>query len=192
MDMTININIVTENAYFYLGIKEHLQDDDWMVSRINPDELKKLRGNRFKEEDIFIFYTSNYLDKLSFLISRDSFPGRLIFIPTNNKVKFNSAFERHIFLDAYAGIEIIRNKIAEIQIDETSALDLIRDKLTEREKVILLHTINGMNAYSIGQFLRISIKTVYGHRRNAFLKLGGRNMFEIWPMRKEILRTAIF
>ncbi|WP_157968070.1 helix-turn-helix domain-containing protein [Edaphovirga cremea] len=190
--MTININIVTENAYFYIGIKEHLQDDDWMVSRINPDELKNLPGSRFKEEDIFIFYTSNYLDELSFLISRDSFAGRLIFIPTNSKVKFNSAFRRHTFLDAYAGIEIIRDKITKSQVDEVSALDFMRDKLTEREKVILLHTINGMNAYSIGQFLRISIKTVYAHRRNAFLKLGGRNMFEVWPVRKEILRTAIF
>ncbi|WP_114195751.1 helix-turn-helix domain-containing protein [Edaphovirga cremea] len=190
--MTININIVTENIYFFNGIKEHLQDDEHVVNRINPDELKNLPGSRFKEEDIFIFYTSNYLDELSFLISRASFAGRLIFIPTNSEVKFNSAFRRHTFLDAYAGIEIIRDKIAKNPVDEEFAMDLMRDKLTEREKIILLHTINGMNAYSIGQFLRISIKTVYAHRRNAFLKLGGRNMFEICPVRTETLRTAIF
>lgn len=190
--MPVNINVITENHYFFVGIKEHLQDEERVVSKINLYELKNIPKKRFSVDEIFIFYTSNYMDELSFLISTNSFPGRLIVIPINSKVKFNAAFNKHIFLDSHAGIDVVVDKITDSLQDVEYPMDLMKDKLTEREKTILLHTMNGMNAYSIGQFLRISIKTVYAHRRNAFLKLGGRNMFEIWPVRKETLSAAIF
>lgn len=70
--------------------------------------------------------------------------------------------------------------------------NLMRDRLTKREKTILLHTISGMDAQSIGHSLSISKKTVYAHRRNALHKLGGRNFFEVSQVRDKSFRTGIF
>lgn len=190
--MSMNIKVITENHYFFIGLKEYLQNDEREVSNIDFHELNSTPRNNLKSDDVYIFYTTNYINEILLLISSNPLPGRLIVIPVNNRSNFNIAFEKNILLDPYANIENILDKITEDFEHEKPSIDLQKGKLTKREKTILTHTINGMNATSISQFLCISIKTVYTHRRNAFIKLGGRNMFEIWPVRKEVLRMAIY
>ncbi|WP_260512661.1 helix-turn-helix transcriptional regulator [Serratia fonticola] len=190
--MSINIKVITENSYFFIGIKEYLQTDEREVSHIDFYELNSTPRNNLKNDDVYIFYTLNYINEILLLISNNPLPGRLIVIPVNNRSNFNIAFEKSILLDPHTSIENILDKITEDVELVKPSVDLQKGKLTKREKAILTHTINGMNATSISQFLCISIKTVYTHRRNAFIKLGGRNMFEIWPVRKEVLRMAIF
>lgn len=190
--MSINIKVITENHYFFIGIKEYLQNDEREVSHIDFHELNSTPRNNLKSDDVYIFYTLNYINEILLLISTNPLPGRLIVIPVNNRSNFNIAFEKNILLDPHASVKNILDKITEDFEHEKPPIDLQKGKLTKREKTILTHTINGMNATSISQFLCISIKTVYTHRRNAFIKLGGRNMFEVWPVRKEVLRMAIY
>lgn len=189
--MKLSVNIITENYYFFLGIKEHLRSEERSVSKISTAELKSISFNKFNKNDVIIFHTSSSIDELSFLISTASFPGKIIFIPTGKKVRLSLAFRNHISLDARADIDCILNEIAKVQEDAKPSLNLMKDKLTRREKAILLHTIEGMDVQSISDFLRISIKTVYAHRRNALNKLGGRNLFEVWPVRGMILKSAL-
>lgn len=190
--MSVNIKVITENYYFFIGIKEYLQNDERKVSHIDFPELNGTPRSNLKNGDVYIFYTLNYINEILLLISNNPLPGRLIVIPVNNRSNFNIAFEKSILLDPHARIDNILNKLTEDVEHERSLIDLQKGKLTKREKTILTHTINGMNANSISQSLCISKKTVYAHRRNAFLKLGGRNMFEIWPVRKEVLKMAIY
>ncbi len=190
--MRLNIKIITENYYFFLGIKEHLGDENRTVSKINFCELKNIPVSKFQENDVLIFYTSNYIDEFLFLISMVSFPGKMIFIPADNKMRLNLAFKKHVSLDSRANIDAILSEITKKPEDDPPSLMRLKDKLTRREKAILLHTINGMDVQSIGEALSISIKTVYAHRRNALHKLGGRNLFEIWPVRERVLKSAIF
>ncbi|PAA94961.1 helix-turn-helix domain-containing protein [Serratia fonticola] len=185
----MNIYIITENNYFFIGLKHTLKNDKNSVEKLSPYELEISPENKFKQGDIFIFHTSNYSLKLSFLISTGHFPGKLFFIPTNGKVRFKEAFSRYSFLDAKSDLMTVFSKVFDTQQKSIEQTKIFRDELTEREKNILHKTINGMNAQTISRLLCISVKTVYTHRRNALHKLGGRNLFEIWPFKEKILQT---
>lgn len=190
--MSVNIKVITENYFFFFGIKTHLQNDERNVTSVSFHELKDPVMNDLKSDDIYIFHTLNYINEILFFISSGFLAGRLVVIPVNSKSNFNVAFEKDVLLASHASIENIIDKITEDFEQEKASSDLLSRKLTKREKTILNYTITGMNANSISQSLCISKKTVYAHRRNAFLKLGGRNMFEIWPVRKEVLKMAIY
>ncbi len=187
----MNIYIVTENNFFFIGVKEKMPFDKAAIKKLRPEALERNSMNGFGKEDVFIFHTSNFGVELSFRISTGNFPGKLIFIPTTSKERFKLAVNRYVFLDTYASAEEIAAKIIDNDESGNTSCHVIKDPLTEREKVILRHTINGMNAQKISQCLSISAKTVYAHRRNAFHKLGGRNLFEIWPFRGKFLRIAV-
>ncbi|WMT16060.1 response regulator transcription factor [Serratia fonticola] len=151
--------------------------------KIPPCELKTRSVYEFKESDVFIFHSLSHVDELSFLIAMTNFAGKLIFVQKRNLGELDFSLQEHVYLDANASIEAILKLINQ---NDGRAINFIRKhKLTQREKSILLHTIDGMNTQSIGQRLKISTKTVYAHRRNALHKLGGRNFFEIWPVKKE-------
>lgn len=185
--MEINIYIITDNNYFSLGIREKLKLKYKSIYNLSIKELEGSPKKIFKRNDVFIFYISDYSLQLSFLISTGHLPEKLIFISKNKNLKLNSTFKNHIFLDAHASPELISKKI-----DEECKFGVKKnhkEQLTEREGTILYHTINGMSAQKIGKFLSISSKTVYTHRRNAFHKLGGRNLFEIWPIKEHIIMS---
>lgn len=185
----MNIYIITENNYFFAGLKHTLKNGKTSVEKLSPQKLETSPDNKFKQSDIFIFYTSNYSLKLSFLLSTGHFPGKLFFIPANGKITFKEAFDRYSFLDAKSDLITVASKVLDTQQKSTEPMKIFKDELTEREKTILYQTINGMNVQSISRLLCISVKTVYSHRRNAFHKLGGRNLFEIWPFKEKILQT---
>lgn len=188
--MQLNIKIITENYYFYHGVKESLCNEERLVERLSFSELKEMPTNNFQKNDVLIFNTSNYIDEFLFLISMVSFPGTLVFIPADDKRRVNIAFKKHVSLSARVGIDALLCEIDKIHEIKTSAVKTIKDKLTRREKIILLHTINGLDAQSIGEALSISAKTVYTHRRNALQKLGGRNLFEIWPVKERAVTST--
>ncbi|MBC3253038.1 hypothetical protein BFS14_17770 [Serratia fonticola] len=183
----MKINIITDNNYFFLGLQEKIKNDKNEIRKVEPKTLFEETKDEIRKADVFIFYISYYSVELSYLISTEQLTGQLIFIPTNNKVRFNFAFKKQCFLDANTDAEGILKKIKEGQQKGKLPEPPIKSSLTSREKTILLHTISGMNPQSIGRFLKISIKTVYSHRRNALHKLGGRNIFDIWPIREKII-----
>lgn len=181
----MNVNVVTENNYFFLGIKASFHGGEQGVKKITPDELKSIAKDKCSEDDIFIFNMPSFIDELSFLIATDPFPGKLISIPIGRNVRLKVTLKKHIALDAHADVDIILHEITKSKGDEFATINSTQDKLTKREKAILLYNINGMDINAISQLLNISIKTVYAHRHNALHKLGGRNFFDIWPMKEE-------
>jgi len=67
---------------------------------------------------------------------------------------------------------------------EPEAVEDAYDKLTEREKQVLIMVAEGMSNADIAHTLSLSIKTVMGHRANIMEKLGIHN-------RTELIRYAI-
>lgn len=55
--------------------------------------------------------------------------------------------------------------------------------LTEREREVLLHFLDGMSVIQISQKVARSRKTVSGHKRSAYQKLGIRTDSELFKMR---------
>lgn len=185
------IYIVTENNFFYLGVKEKLPFNHKDIRQLLPNVLENSDMDDFDNNDVFIFHTSNFGMAFSFQISTGNFPGKVIFIPTSRKEKFKLSFNQYVVLDSYATIEDIVAKIMHHDGEDSHAQKATQDPLTRQEHVVMRHTINGMDVHKISQCLSISIKTVYAHRRNALHKLGGRNVFEIWPFSGTILRDAV-
>ncbi|HBE9178074.1 transcriptional regulator FimZ [compost metagenome] len=185
----MSIYIVTENNYFFIAIKEGLKPNIMTIRKLSPKKLENDSLAQFNQEDTFIFHTAEFGMELSFRISTGSFPGRLIFIPTTDNGNFKRAFNQYAILDTHATIEDIHAKISENTRQDDTDNEAIKDPLTQREKAILRHTINGLDAYTISKRLSISAKTVYAHRRSALRKLGGRNLFEIWPFKGKFHRA---
>lgn len=187
----MTIYIVTENNFFYLGVKAKLPFSPKDMKQLLPNVLENSDMDDFDNNDVFIFHTSNFGMAFSFQISTGNFPGKVIFIPTSRKEKFKLSFNQYVVLDSYATIEDIVAKIMHHDGEDSHAQKATQDPLTRQEHVVMRHTINGMDVHKISQCLSISIKTVYAHRRNALHKLGGRNVFEIWPFSGTILRDAV-
>lgn len=68
-------------------------------------------------------------------------------------------------------------------------------KLSERERVILIDTLHGTKVFVTAKQLKLSAKTVYAHKINAFRKLGVRSIQDIMPLKDLILernRQVVF
>lgn len=187
----MSIYIVTENNFFFIGIKEQLPFNKSTIKKLPPSEFNNKSMNEFYNDDVFIFHTTNFSIEISFLLSTGGLPGKLIFIPTTSKERFRFAFNRYVVLDTYAKVNDISNEITNNNEIENLKYNIIKEPLTKQESIVMHHTINGLDASKISQRLSISTKTVYTHRRNAFHKLGGRNLLEIWHFRGKFLHTEM-
>lgn len=178
----MNIYIITENNFFFIGIKEQLTFGDWVVKKINPDELRKNLTGKFHKDDTFIFNPSNFSVDILPMIYLIGSPANNIFIPTKKKGMESLKLKNLPYLDTYITIDEIKKKIINNEYDSLKPYD-IKNLLTKQEKTILKHTFNGLQPHIISRHMSISIKTVYSHRLKAIRKLGGRNLFDIWPLK---------
>ncbi|UAN46859.1 helix-turn-helix transcriptional regulator [Serratia sp. JSRIV001] len=186
------INIITDNYYFFVGLKAYLHAEGRVINQMALNELKNTSASSFGKEDVLVFYMLNSISEMSFLIAVAKFPGKIIFLPTAMKIKFNLSVERHIALAEDADVDAVFNELVNIVGGELPVATFLQDSLTRREKAVLLSMIDGMNMQAIGHSLRISTKTVYTHRRNALQKLGVRNLFQACPIKPNVLNSAIF
>lgn len=186
------INIITDNYYFFVGLKAYLHAEGRVINQMALNELKNTSASSFGKEDVLVFYMLSSISEMSFLIAVAKFPGKIIFLPTAMKIKFNLSVERHIALVEDADVDTVFNELVKIVGGELPVATSLQDSLTRREKAVLLSMIDGMNMQAIGLSLRISTKTVYTHRRNALHKLGVRNLFQACPIKTSVLNAAIF
>lgn len=186
--MPRKINVVTNNSYFFVGMAAQLCAEDRMISQMSFDELRQLSVDNFNQRDALIFHAPNYIDEMTWLITVLTFPGNIILIPAQASASFNLDFERRRVVDVY---DDDAAQYHELPAKPVSVAQFIQYQLTRRERAIMVHTINGMSPKAIGQLLGLSTKTVYTHRRNALHKLGGRNLFQVCPIKDAILTSAI-
>lgn len=187
--MTKNINVITNNSYFYIGMAAQLCADDRVINQMSFDELKQLSIDNFNQCDALIFHAPNYSDEMSFLIWVLTFPGDIVLVPAGIRTAFYLDFERRLVIDVHT--DDGTQQLAESE-KPVSAAHFIHYKLTRRERAILLHTIHGKTPQAIGELLTITTKTVYTHRRNALRKLGGRNLFQLCAVKDKVSTAAIF
>ncbi|MFN3071850.1 hypothetical protein ACKWMY_27575 [Serratia sp. J2] len=138
----MSIYIVTENNFFFMGIKEQLPFNEANIKKIHPNEFDKKPFGEFYNEDIFVFHTANFSIELSFLISTGGLPGKLIFIPTTRKEKFRLSFNRYVFLDTDATVDDILNRISDNNEIENLKYHVIKEPLTKQERIVMRHTIS--------------------------------------------------
>lgn len=178
----MKVFVVTNDNYFYIGLKESLANRGLFFIKLKPSALNIEQLKASTSYNTFIFYKTDRCLVLSLFITPTIFLGRLVFIQERGSVSIRHIIGKHTLLNAKANAEELFSAITIKMCKDRMKRD-IPSQLTERESMILGYTLNGMNADAISRFLRISRKTVYAHRRNGFIKLGGRNIFEIWPVR---------
>ncbi|NCG55183.1 helix-turn-helix domain-containing protein [Serratia fonticola] len=185
----MNIYIVTENNFFFIGVKEKLAESGKTIKMILPFELNVSKVDEFSDTDIFILHIENYSTELLFLLITRRLPGRIIITQTKRKLAGFSKPVNYRVLGYNEPDDILINELNDDIDNDGRRVDNSK-KLTERESIVLTHVMDGMKVSTIGRLLCISTKTVYVHRKNAMNKLGGRNIFEILPLREEVLRSA--
>lgn len=183
--MRRKINVITNNSYFFIGVAAQLCADDRVINQMSLEELKQHPVDGFNQRDVLIFHMTDFTGEMALLISMLAFPGDVVLVLAEAKATFDLDFEQRRVIVAHTD-----SSMAPLE-NPASAVHFMHFKLTRREKAIMLHTINGLTARDIGQLLLISTKTVYTHRRNALRKLGGRNLFQICPIKDAILTSAI-
>lgn len=187
--MPRNINVITNNSYFFVGMAAQLCADDRVINQMSFDELKQLPVQNFDKQDALIFHAPNYSNEMSFLISVLTFPGDIVLIPAGIRTAFDLDFERRMVVDVSTDDGTQPRESSEKSV---AAVQFIHYKLTRRERAIMLHTINGKSPQAISELLDITTKTVYTHRRNALRKLGGRNLFQLCAIKDKISSASIF
>ncbi|WP_419236570.1 helix-turn-helix transcriptional regulator [Serratia fonticola] len=185
----MNIYIVTENNFFFIGVKEKLAESGKTIKMIPPLEFNIIKVDEFSDTDTFIFHVESYSTELSLLLITRKLPGRIIFTQAKRKPMKVSMLGKYITLGYNEGIDMLMNELNDDLNYDRRLVDNTK-KLTERELDILSHVMGGMKVSTIGRLLCISTKTVYAHKRNAMNKLGGRNMFEIFPLKENVLRSV--
>ncbi|MDN8674677.1 hypothetical protein Q0N22_14680, partial [Staphylococcus aureus] len=85
------------------------------------------------------------MSEMSFLICVVKFPGKVIFLPREMKIKFNLEPEWHIALAEDGDVDTVFNKLVMILGEEPPVATFSQGSLTRREKAVLLHMIDGMN-----------------------------------------------
>ncbi|HGM5492493.1 TPA: LuxR C-terminal-related transcriptional regulator [Serratia fonticola] len=190
--MSGNITIITDNYYFFVGLKAYLHAEGRMINLMSLDELKNTASGSFSKEDVLVFHMLNSMSEMSFLIYVARFPGKIIFLPRKMKFTLDQEIERNIALEAATEVDAVFDELVKISGKVPPVATFLQDSLTRREKAVLLYMIEGMNAQAIGECLSISTKTVYTHRRNALHKLGARNLFQACPIKTSVLNAAIF
>ncbi|MFT2797422.1 helix-turn-helix transcriptional regulator [Serratia sp. N21D137] len=181
----MKINVITDNSYFFLGIHHQLDDEDNNILKVSSKDINTIHRTTQKEKEVFLFFLDNYNANTLLLAATGFFNGKMVFIPTN---KNHSNNFNKVSLTVR---DIVDNILMEIHSkDDENQPNSVMEKLTKREVTILQYVLQGKSPNFMSKHLGISIKTVYGHRKRAFHKLGGRNIFELWPIKEKILNST--
>nr|WP_315292801.1 helix-turn-helix transcriptional regulator [Serratia proteamaculans] len=184
----MTVYIVTDNNFFFIGLKEKLTLEK--VTLINPTETECMLKVAFEKKSIFIFFVSIFSMAMVSTIITEDLSGKIIIILTSRKENLKSSLFWPVFLGRSASIDDICTKIFSIKEQEVTQQNPHTPLLTVREKQILRHVFKGKSVNTISRLLGISRKTVYSHQHNALQKLGGKNLFEIWPFRMSIIALS--
>lgn len=178
MPRTVTLLIAEPNRYFSLGLTAGLL-------------------TYFREKDINVRLSDNVLDKqhadmvfiaaeqdsarLRYLLQRDTGPAHQYRVLCKEKPSqhdptqftgVDGIFYRHQSLDW--AIQIVSQCVFNLPLpaQRQQQRPLPHTVLTVREKEVLHYLSRGLRSCDISRYLRISEKTVSGHKRNAMTKLG--------------------
>lgn len=185
----MNIYIITENNFFFIGFKEKLAESGKTIKMVLPIEFNVIKLDEFSDTDTFIFHVESYSTELLFLLITRRLPGQIILTQTKRKSVGVSKLGNYRVLGYNEIDEILISELNDYIDNDGRLVDSCKN-LTERESIVLTHVMGGMKVSTISHLLCISTKTVYAHRKNAMNKLGGRNIFEILPLREGVLRSV--
>lgn len=176
----MNVYIITDNYYFFLGMKQELDYEPSSIFRIDPERISQEQTDLFRDDDIYIFFIENNTLEFSAMLLSQEFPGRSLHIPKHRRAR--PAIKRTSPLYEDLDVNYMISKMNDEFEGRFKDMTQLKNTLTERERVILFHIMEGLSVRSISHILSISEKTVYSHKKRAFSKLGGRNLFEILPL----------
>jgi len=162
-----------------------LEDEDYCISMSKNNHASL--GKELKSSDIVIYH----VDKNEHLwvpeIISISYRVKVVFITSSSHLIMASISNIVAIIDENASLELI---ISTIKKNNSCPPPTRKEKvsLTKREHEVLVKSVNNMSPYVIAQTLRISIKTVYAHRKSAYKKLGARTICNILSHRGNRLK----
>lgn len=179
------VYLITDDNYFFIGLQAVLNKEFCTLKLISHKDASSIDSKIKHEASAFVFHTSQY-DYLPYsLFSFMNHRGGVVIISPKHLIKFYSSFNFGHVINEKSEIEDISQAISSVLLGKKT-YPYNNIKLTNSEKNILLHIMNGHSTAFISDFLDISIKTVYTHKRNALHKLGARKITDIIRTRKPI------
>lgn len=172
----MNIYIVTENSYFFLGLINVFNKHSVNITKIHIKELDSIykKSDRY---DIFIIDSQDIPLAITLQMSMKLKERMFLFlIKEKDAIKsfsFNGACYLNVLTDMneyFPGV---------INPPRIPCVSHVNKMLTLNERVILSHIINGRSVKSISIAMGLSIKTVYIHRYNALKKIGRENFSKL-------------
>ncbi|MFJ3458544.1 helix-turn-helix transcriptional regulator [Scandinavium goeteborgense] len=173
----MNIYILTQNLYLYVGIKNALKEHiNAKIMHIKFDEVYYfLKQHYFLGDDVFILSSEfSTLDFSSLLLLSKSNAKTII---SRNNFRFNY---REIFNFSVIPQKFYLSDLLQaIHLTPVIHISTTLPKITEREKSILFYISSGIDIHVVSEILNISHKTTYQHLKNALKKVGIRKSRDI-------------
>jgi|GEM_PF-3450326 len=173
------IYIITDDVFFFTGLKSIMRQriGDEYIHLHSDNIFSFLKGKVPGSEDIFIIASECLSLNLMVLLYLKNFMAKLLV--TENKT--NRALYHYLPSAVIKSNATAVDILTMINLDEIKHRHSMFDKITERERVILLYTLKGISVRSIKSVMKISIKTIYSHRKNGLSKLGVRSLMDLLP-----------
>ncbi|HFS8154870.1 hypothetical protein A3463_08620 [Enterobacter chengduensis] len=183
----MKIHILTANTYLRIGLMSLVEQLGYVVNIIKPDT-----ENYFDEvnsDDLVVFHADR---KEPLLISK--------ILDFNGKTKLMLIGSRKLSLERLCSINEVVDELTPIdkllsalkRAIKAQEYNYVKYKsLSEKERVILMKTLSGVTANAIAEQFGLSNKTIYALKKNAFRKLGAKNIHEILPLKNIILEQEI-
>lgn len=173
----MGLYVLTENNYLYAGFN-HLfsQYFNQTCIHLTPKNVIPLfKLTPAKPDDIFIIASDSLFLSFSLLLYLNKLESRVLLIKnkSNEKLVGNLAcdfLDENLPLDAILSVFLNKNKRRDL---------FTFPVITDREKTVLLYTLNGLSVSSISERLNIAMKTVYAHKHNVLRKIGVRKVGDI-------------
>ncbi len=179
----MRIHIFTENIYFSGGAVAFLEEKGYVVNVVSPYNKRYLDDLNLSDLVIFHFY--KLTPSLNLQVLNLSGKLKLLLVSSSN-LKLGVICNINKSIDERASLEQLFHAVS-----KTISSDIYYqeqyNKLSERERIVLIDTLHGTKVFVTAKQLKLSEKTVYAHKINAFRKLGVRNIQDIMPLKDLIL-----
>ncbi len=165
----MNTHIISDDNFFSLGCEAILESNGLKANKISPKERQRLTlSGEIKSGDVVLLTISSHVQTLKALKYLSDVGAEVILLIDLPKKEYALAS----WLDAFPSKRMGANLLIPYIKNLTLNADRNIKPLTSREKEVMEKILNGYSLAEISNSLKISVKTIYAHRRNSFKKIG--------------------
>jgi len=174
------IYIITDDIYLFKGLegimRQNIRD---IFIHIHSDKLfSYFKHQEIVPEDVFILASDCVSLNMAVLLFLKNTSATILLAENKNNRTITNYLPSAVIRKNATTADILLI----IGLEQKRDRDSIFAKITERERAVLLYTMTGKSLKYISNTMKVSLKTIYAHRKKGLSKLGARSVMDFGRM----------